>query len=129
MWPEALAGLVEQINLLLHQLARLMPMTEKLLSSKDGTDAALAEISEGVPRAFRQIIAADTAIHDQLKALRAKVENAAAEARGAQMVAELAKNHAAEVERQLRRLSLWVKAGVSIIVVLLLATIMLLVGR
>ena len=58
-----------------------------------------------------------------------QVTEALEEARRSRVAAELAQNHAAEVEAQMRSLRLWVRVGTVLILVLLLVLISLMVKQ
>jgi hypothetical protein len=125
MWPKLLAQLFE----LLPHITRLVPMADKYFSSRTAsekaTEAAMAAMAEGVRGDLGQVAKAHAGLYQQLQEQSAQIGEVSAEVK--RMGAALERVTALEL--QVVSLGRWVKVGVSLIVVLLVAVIVLLVRR
>ena len=125
MWPKVLAQLFE----LLPHITRLVPMADKYFSSRTAsekaTEAAMAAMAEGVRGDLGQVAKAHAGLYQQLQQQSAQIGEVSAEVK--RMGAALERVTALEL--QVVALGRWVKVGVSLIVVLLVAVIVLLVRR
>lgn len=125
MWPKLLAQLFE----LLPHITRLVPMADKYFSSRTAsekaTEAAMAAMAEGVRGDLGQVAKAHAGLYQQLQEQSAQIGEVSAEVK--RMGAALERVTALEL--QVVALGRWVKVGVSLIVVLLVAVIVLLVRR
>jgi hypothetical protein len=125
MWPKLLAQLFE----LLPHITRLVPMADKYFSSQTATEkattAAMAAMAEGVRGDLGQVTKAHAGLYQQLQEQSAQIGEVSAEVK--RMGAALERVTALEL--QVVALGRWVKVGVSLIVVLLVAVIVLLVRR
>lgn len=126
MWPKVLAQLFE----LLPHITRLVPMADKYFSSKTAsekaTEAAMVAMAEGVRGDLGQVTKAHAGLYQQLQEQSAQIGEMSADVK--RMGAAIERVTALEL--QVVALGRWVKVGVSVIVVLLAAVIVLLVrGR
>jgi hypothetical protein len=126
MWPKVLAQLFE----LLPHMTRLVPMADRYFSSKTAsekaTEAAMVAMAEGVRGDLGQVTKAHAGIYKQLQEQSVQIAEVADGVR----LAGTAVERVAALESQMATLGWWVKVGVSLVVVLLVAVIVLLVrGR
>lgn len=125
MWPKLLAQLFE----LLPHITRLVPMADKYFSSRTAsekaTEAAMAAMAEGVRGDLGQVTKAHAGLYQKLQEQSAQIGEVSADVK--RMGAALERVTALEL--QVVGLGRWVKVGVSLIVVLLVAVIVLLVRR
>ena len=125
MWPKMLAQLFE----LLPHITRLVPMADRYFSTKaaseKATEAAMLAMAEGVRGDLGQVTKAHAGLYQQLQEQSGQIAEVSAEVKrmGAAM------ERVTTLESQVATLGAWVKAGVSLIVVLLAAVIVLLVRR
>jgi hypothetical protein len=127
MWPKVIAQLFE----LLPHLSRLVPMADKFLTSKaaaeKANETAMAAMAEGVRGDLGQVTKAHAGLYRQLQEQSAQIAGVAEEVKQAGLAME---QHAQQVEvlkLQVASLGWWVKAGVSLLVVLVAVVIVLLV--
>jgi hypothetical protein len=130
MWPKVIAQLFE----LLPHITRLVPMADKYLSSKTASEkaneAAMAAMADGVRGDLGQVAKAHAGLYRQLQEQSAQIAEVAGEVKQARLAAEKDDNRLAALESKVASLGLWVKAGVSVLIVLAVATLVLLVrGR
>ncbi len=126
MWPKVLAQLFE----LLPHVTRLVPMADKYFSTKTAsekaTEAAMVAMAEGVRGDLGQVTKAHAGLYQQLQEQSAQIAEVSAEVKRVGTSVE----RVTALESQVVALGRWVKAGVSLIVFLLVAVIVLLVrGR
>jgi chromosome segregation ATPase len=130
MWPKVIAQLFE----LLPHVSRLVPMADRFLSSKaaaeKANEAAMVAMAEGVRGDLGQVTKAHAGLYRQLQEQSAQIAEVAEEVKQARVAME---QHAQQMETlklQIASLGWWVKAGVSLLVVLVAIVIILLVrGR
>jgi len=125
MWPKLLAQLFE----LLPHITRLVPMADKYFSSRTAsekaTEAAMAAMAEGVRGDLGQVTKAHAGLYQKLQEQSAQIGEVSADVK--RMGAALERVTALEL--QVVGLGRWVKVGVSLIVALLAAVIVLLMRR
>ncbi|MDW5264897.1 MULTISPECIES: hypothetical protein [Acidobacteriaceae] len=125
MWPKLFAQLFE----LLPHITRLVPMADKYFSSRTSsekaTEAAMVAMAEGVRGDLGQVTKAHAGLYQQLQEQSGQIAEVSAEVK--RMGAALERVTALEL--QVVALGWWVKVGVSLIVALLVAVIVLLVRR
>lgn len=126
MWPKVLAQLFE----LLPHITRLVPMADRYFATKTAsekaTEAAMAAMAEGVRGDLGQVAKAHAGLYQQLQEQKVQIAGISAEASRIVPAVE----RVAALEPQIAALRRWVKVGISLIVVLLVAVIVLLVrGR
>ena len=130
MWPKVIAQLFE----LLPHITRLVPMADKYLSSKTASEkaneAAMIAMAEGVRGDLGQVAKAHAGLYRQLQDQSAQIAEVAEEVKQARLAAAKDDNRLAALESKVASIGLWVKAGVSVLVVLAVAILVLLVrGR
>ena len=130
MWPKLLMQLFE----LLPHISRLVPMADKYFSQKaaaeKANEAALAAMAEGVRGDLGQVTKAHAGLYRQLQDLSAQVTVVGETAEAARVAAAKQDSRVEELERQVAAIGVWVKVGVSVVVVMLGVVIWLLVrGR
>jgi hypothetical protein len=126
MWPKVLAQLFE----LLPHITRLVPMADKYFSSKTAsekaTEAAMVAMAEGVRGDLGQVTKAHAGLYKELQEQSVQIADVSAEVKRMGAAVE----RVTALESQVVALGWWVKVGVSLVVVLLAAVIVLLVrGR
>jgi hypothetical protein len=127
MWPKVIAQLFE----LLPHITRLVPMADKYLSSKTASEkaneAAMAAMAEGVRGDLGQVTKAHAGLYRQLQDQSAQIAEVLGEVKVARLSVEQDEQRMVILESNVRSLGWWVKAGVSLLVVLVIAVIVLLV--
>jgi hypothetical protein len=127
MWPKVIAQLFE----LLPHITRLVPMADKYLSSKTASEkaneAAMAAMAEGVRGDLGQVTKAHAGLYRQLQDQSAQIAEVLGEVKVARLSVEQDGQRMVILESNVRSLGWWVKAGVSLLVVLVIAVIVLLV--
>jgi chromosome segregation ATPase len=127
MWPKVIAQLFE----LLPHISRLLPIADKYLSSKaaaeKANEAAVAAMAEGVRGDLGQVTKAHVGLYRQLQEQSAQIAEVSEEVKQARLAMD---QHAQQMETmklQVISLGWWVKAGVSLLVVLVAVAIVLLI--
>ena len=127
MWPKVLAQLFE----LLPHIARVLPMADKFFASKaseqKANEAALAAMAEGVRGDLGQVTRAHAGLYRQLQDQSAQIAEVAEAVKQTQRAVEQRDQQVEALTQQMKSLGRWVKAGVSLLVVLLAVVIWLLV--
>jgi hypothetical protein len=125
MWPKVLAQLFE----LLPHITRLVPMADRYFStrtaSEKATEAAMVAMAEGVRGDLEQVTKAHAGLYQQLQEQSAQLGEVSSEVKRIVPAVE----RVTALESQVATLGRWVKVGVALIVVLLVAVIVLLVRR
>jgi hypothetical protein len=126
MWPRVLAQLFE----LLPHITRLVPMADRYFSTKTAsekaTEAAMVAMAEGVRGDLGQVTKAHAGLYQQLQEQSVQLAEVSSEVKRIVPAVE----RVTALESQVVALGWWVKSGVSLIVALLVAVIVLLVrGR
>lgn len=125
MWPKVLAQLFE----LLPHVTRLVPMADKYFSTKTAsekaTEAAMAAMAEGVRGDLGQVTKAHAGLYQQLQEQSVQIAEISAEVKRIVPAVE----RVTALGLQVSALGRWVKVGVSLIVALLVAVIVLLVRK
>jgi hypothetical protein len=126
MWPKVIAQLFE----VLPHITRLLPMADKFFTSKaaaeKANEAALAAMAEGVRGDLGQVTKAHAGLYRQLQDQSALITLVAAEVKEVSVTLDQQDHRLESLERQMKTLGLWVKAGVSLLAVLLAVIIWLL---
>jgi hypothetical protein len=123
MWPKVLAQLFE----LLPHVTRLVPMADRYFSTKTAsekaTEAAMVAMAEGVRGDLGQVSKAHAGLYQQLIEQKAQIAEVADEVRRVGTSVD----RVTALESQVAALGWWVKMGISLIVILLVAVVVLLV--
>jgi phage shock protein A len=126
MWPKLLAQLFE----LLPHITRLVPMADRYFSSKAANEraneAALTAMAEGVRGDLGQVTKAHAGLYRQLQELSAQIADVEAEVKPARASVDQMKHRMDALEEKVAATAIWVKAGVSVVVVMLAVVIYLL---
>jgi hypothetical protein len=126
MWPKVIAQLFE----LLPHVSRLVPMADRFFSSKaaaeKANEAALAAMAEGVRGDLGQVTKAHAGLYRQLQDQSAQITLVAADVKQASVTLDQQDHRLETLGRQMKTLGLWVKAGISLLVLLLAVIIWLL---
>jgi chromosome segregation ATPase len=126
MWPKVIAQLFE----LLPHITRLVPMADRYLSSKSASEkaneAAMAAMAEGVRGDLGQVTKAHAGLYRQLQDQSAQITEVGEEVKRARLSIEQHERRMLTLEAQVTSLGWWVKAGVSLLVVLVAVVIVLL---
>jgi hypothetical protein len=127
MWPKVIAQLFE----LLPHVSRLLPMADKFLTSKTATEkateAAMIAMADGVRGDLGQVTKAHAGLYRQLQEQSAQITQVSEEVKLARLSFEQHEHRMEILEQRMTSLGLWVKAGVSLLVVLVAVVIVLLV--
>jgi DICT domain-containing protein len=127
MWPKVIAQLFE----LLPHITRLVPMADKYFSSKTATEkateAAMIAMADGVRGDLGQVTKAHAGLYRQLQEQSAQITQVSEEVKQARLSFEQHDHSLGVLEQRVASLGLWLKAGVSLLVVLVAVVIVLLV--
>jgi hypothetical protein len=127
MWPKVIAQLFE----LLPHISRLVPMADRFLSSKaaaeKANEAAMAAMAEGVRGDLGQVTKAHVGLYRQLQEQSAQITEVSEEVKRTRLSIEQHEHRMESLELQVVSLGWWVKAGVSVLVALMAAVLVLLV--
>jgi len=127
MWPKVIAQLVE----LLPHLSRLVPMADKFLSSKANSEkaneAAMVAMAEGVRGDLGQVTKAHLGLYRQLQNQSAQIAEVGEEVKRSRTSMEQHEHRMEALEKQVASFSLWLKAGVPILIALVSMVVVLLV--
>jgi hypothetical protein len=126
MWPKIIAQLFE----LLPHISRLLPMADKFFSSKaaaeQANEAAMLAMAEGVRGDLGQVTKAHAGLYRQLQDQSAQITEVSEEVKKARLLVEQHDHRMGAMEQRVTSLGWWVKAGVTLLVVLLAVVIVLL---
>jgi len=130
MWPKVIQQLFE----LLPHITRLVPMADRYFSSKTASEkaneAAMAAMAEGVRGDLGQVTKAHAGLYRQLQDQSAQIAEVGEEVKRARLSMEQHEHRMSTLESNMTSLGWWVKAGVSLLVVLVAVVIVLLMrGR
>jgi hypothetical protein len=127
MWPKVIAQLFE----LLPHISRLLPVADKFLTSKaaaeKANEAAVAAMAEGVRGDLGQVTKAHAGLYRQLQEQSAQIAEISEEIKIYRLAAEQNQQRMESLKHQIASLGWWIKAGVSLLVVLVAVVIVLLV--
>ena len=127
MWPKVLLQLFE----LMPHVTRLVPMADKYFSSKTATEkateAAMIAMADGVRGDLGQVTKAHAGLYRQLQDQSAQITEVAEEVKRSRLAAEQDTNRMAALESTVASLQLWIKGGISLLILLAAVMIYLLV--
>lgn len=127
MWPKVFLQLVE----LLPHISRLVPMADKFFSSKaaaeKANEAAMQAMAEGVRGDLGQVTKAHLGLYRQLQDQSAQITEVGEEVKRARTSMEQHEHRMEALEKQVASFSLWLKAGVPILIALVSMVVVLLV--
>ncbi|MBB5341854.1 hypothetical protein [Tunturiibacter gelidoferens] len=127
MWPKVFAQLVE----LLPHISRLVPMADKFFTSKaaaeKANEAAMLAMAEGVRGDLGQVTKAHLGLYRQLQDQSAQITEVGEEVKRARLSMEQHEHRMEALEKQVASFSLWLKAGVPILIALVSMVVVLLV--
>jgi hypothetical protein len=127
MWPKVIAQLFE----LLPHISRLLPLADKFFTSKAASEkaneAAMVAMAEGVRGDLGQVTKAHLGLYRQLQDQSAQITAVGEEVKQARLSMEQHEHRMATLEKSVASFGLWLKAGVSLLVVLAVVVIVLLV--
>ena len=127
MWPKVLLQLFE----LMPHVTRLVPMADKYFSSKTATEkateAAMIAMADGVRGDLGQVTKAHAGLYRQLQDQSAQITEVAEEVKRSRLAAEQHANRMAALESTVASLQLWIKGGISLLILLAAVMIYLLV--
>ena len=127
MWPKVIAQLFE----LLPHISRLLPMADKYFNQKaaaeKANEAAMAAMAEGVRGDLGQVTKAHVGLYRQLQEQSAQITGVSEEVKATRLTVEQQANRVEALERAVSSLGLWLKIGVSLLVVLAAIAIVLLI--
>ena len=127
MWPKVIAQLFE----LLPHISRLLPMADKYLNSKaaaeKANEAAMVAMAEGVRGDLGQVTKAHLGLYRQLQDQSAQITTLSENVTATRLSTEQQASKIESLESKLSSLGLWVKVGVSLLVILTIVVIVLLI--
>jgi len=127
MWPKVIAQLFE----LLPHISRLLPLADKFFTSKAASEkaneAALVAMAEGVRGDLGQVTKAHLGLYRQLQDQSAQITAVGEEVKRARVAMAQHEHRMATLEKGVASFGLWLKAGVSLLLVLAVVMIVLLV--
>jgi hypothetical protein len=127
MWPKVIAQLFE----LLPHISRLLPMADKYFNQKaaaeKANEAAMAAMAEGVRGDLGQVTKAHVGLYRQLQEQSAQITGVSEEVKATRLSVEQQANRVEALELTVSSLGLWLKVGVSLLVVLVAIAIVLLI--
>jgi len=127
MWPKVIAQLFE----LLPHITRLVPMADKYLSSKTASEkaneAAMAAMAEGVRGDLGQVTKAHAGLYRQLQDQSAQLAEVSEEVKRARLSIEQHEHRMEALELNIASLGWWIKAGVSLLILLVAVILGLLI--
>jgi septal ring factor EnvC (AmiA/AmiB activator) len=122
---------IAQLFELLPHITRLVPMADKYLSSKTAsekaTEAAMAAMAEGVRGDLGQVTKAHAGLYRQLQDQSAQIAQVSEDVKRTRVAVEQHDHRMEALDQRITSLGLWVKAGVSLVAVLIAMVIVLLV--
>jgi hypothetical protein len=129
MWPKVIAQLFE----LLPHIARLVPMADKFFASKTASEkaneAAFVAMAEGVRGDLGQVTKVHAGLYRQLQDQSAQISEVSEEVKQTRNNLDQQAHRIETLELQLKSTALWIKAGISLLVVLLAVVIWLLARK
>jgi|HubBroStandDraft_6_1064221.scaffolds.fasta_scaffold2140617_1 hypothetical protein len=127
MWPKLIAQLFE----LLPHITRLVPMADRYFStrtaSEKATEAAMVAMAEGVRGDLGQVSKAHAGLYRQLQDQGAQIAQLSEEVSRARVSIEQHDHRLEASQAQIVSLGLWIKAGISVLVILGIAILVLLI--
>jgi hypothetical protein len=127
MWPKVIAQLFE----LLPHISRLLPMADKYFNQKaaaeKANEAAMVAMAEGVRGDLGQVTKAHVGLYRQLQEQSAQITGVSEEIKATRLFIEQQANRVEALELTVSSLGLWLKIGVSLLVVLAVIAIVLLI--
>jgi chromosome segregation ATPase len=127
MWPKVIAQLFE----LLPHISRLLPMADKYLNSKaaaeKANEAAMVAMAEGVRGDLGQVTKAHLGLYRQLQDQSAQITTLSEDVTATRLSTEQQASKIESLESKLSSLGLWIKVGVSLLVILTIVVIVLLI--
>ena len=127
MWPKVIAQLFE----LLPHISRLLPMADKYFNQKaaaeKANEAAMAAMAEGVRGDLGQVTKAHVGLYRQLQEQSAQITGVSEEVKTTRLSVEQQATRVEALELKVSSLGLWLKIGVSLLVVLAAIAIVLLI--
>jgi hypothetical protein len=127
MWPKVIAQLFE----LLPHISRLLPMADKYFNQKaaaeKANEAAMVAMAEGVRGDLGQVTKAHVGLYRQLQEQSAQITGVSEEIKATRLSIKQQANRVEALELTVSSLGLWLKIGVSLLVVLAVIAIVLLI--
>jgi|ERR1700727_150369 hypothetical protein len=127
MWPKLIAQLFE----LLPHITRLVPMADRYFStrtaSEKATEAAMVAMAEGVRGDLGQVSKAHAGLYRQLQDQGAQIAQLSEEVSRARLSIEQHDHRLEASQAQIVSLGHWIKAGISVLVILGIAILVLLI--
>src|ERR1700730_18307249 len=127
MWPKVFMQLVE----LLPHISRLVPMADKFFSSKAASEkaneAAMLAMAEGVRGDLGQVTKAHMGLYRQLQDQSAQITEVGEVVKRAHVSMEQHEHRMEAPEKQVAAFSLWLNAGIPILIALVSMVVVLLI--
>jgi hypothetical protein len=124
---------LKQLVELLPHVSRLVPIAERYFSTKAAGDRsnelALAAIAEGMQADMGQVTKAHAGLYRQIQEQGAQIAGIGDEVRHVRGALETSERKVAALEQRVESLNLWIKAGVSLMTILLFVILGLLLRK
>jgi hypothetical protein len=124
---------LKQLVELLPHVSRLVPIAERYFSTKAAGDRsnelALAAIAEGMQADMGQVTKAHAGLYRQIQEQGAQIAGIGDEVRHVRGALDTSERKVAALEERVESLNLWIKAGVSLMTILLFVILGLLLRK
>jgi hypothetical protein len=124
---------LKQLVELLPHVSRLVPIAERYFSTKAAGDRsnelALAAIAEGMQADMGQVSKAHAGLYRQIQEQGAQIAGIGDEVRHVRGALDTSERKVAALEQRVESLNLWIKAGVSLMTILLFVILGLLLRK
>lgn len=118
MWPRLFAQLFD----LVPHITRLIPIADTFFASRlagdRASESAIRAMAEGVRGDLGQVTAAHAGLSSQLQELSAQIVEVGHEVRTTRTLSDQQQHRIETLEQQVGSLGLWIKGGISVLVVL-----------
>jgi hypothetical protein len=124
---------LKQLVELLPHISRLVPVAERYFSTKASGDRsnelALAALAEGMQSDLGQVTKANAGLYRQIQEQGALITGVGDEVRQVRTALDTFDRKIAALEQRVNSLQVWIRVGISVIVVLLLVILGLMLSR
>jgi septal ring factor EnvC (AmiA/AmiB activator) len=122
MWPKLLMQLFE----LLPHVTRLVPVADKYFAQRSVKESAMADTAEEIRGELGQVSKSNAGLYRQLQEQSAQITQLSEDVQRTRTAVDQHDHRLEALNHQLASLGIWIKGGVSVIVVLLIVAIWLL---
>jgi septal ring factor EnvC (AmiA/AmiB activator) len=122
MWPKLLMQLFE----LLPHASRLIPVADKYFAQRSAKESVMAETAEEIRGELGQMSKANAGLYRQLQEQAAQIHQISEDVQRTRTAVDQHDHRLEAINHEIASLGMWIKGGVSVIVVLLAVAIWLL---